>query len=324
MSAPGLTFGIYPLGVAGTPEGLAVGPEDHYESIRRAIRELRGTKTLLPRTYLVYTGPEMEAKLYSSAERYREAGLLGDVCVGCFQEPDLDLDRWLGFLREIIRRYGTELTSLQITNEPNLTFMDGSKPYVLEALVEGVVTARKEARERGLALSIGFGSVPEGPVTTPHFWENLARLGGQRFIESVDYVGHNFYVDVFEEPLDPAEIPASVERMLRKLREDDLVRCGIPASVPIRVTENGWPTGQNPFVPGERTCERQAQVLEIVIRTVHKLRQELNITHYELFGLRDADSTKDDLFHQFGIMRDDYTPKPAYETFRRLIAELGE
>ena len=39
--------------------------------------------------------------------------------------------------------------------------------------------------------------------------------------------------------------------------------------------------------------------------------------HYVLFGLRDAASSKPDLFHQFGIMRDDYTPKPAYTAFKR-------
>ena len=27
----GLEFGVYPLGVAGTPEGLAVGPPDNHE-----------------------------------------------------------------------------------------------------------------------------------------------------------------------------------------------------------------------------------------------------------------------------------------------------
>lgn len=65
------------------------------------------------------------------------------------------------------------------------------------------------------------------------------------------------------------------------------------------------------------------KVLETVIRTIYELRLELNISHYELFGLRDADSSKEDLFHQYGIMRDDYSPKPAYDTFKKLIQELG-
>jgi hypothetical protein len=42
----------------------------------------------------------------------------------------------------------------------------------------------------------------------------------------------------------------------------------------------------------------------------------------ELFTLRDADSSNDDLFHQFGVLRDDYTPKPAFDRLRALFAEL--
>jgi hypothetical protein len=60
-----------------------------------------------------------------------------------------------------------------------------------------------------------------------------------------------------------------------------------------------------------------------VIRAVDGLRSELSITHYDLFGLRDADSGIDELFHQFGIVRDDYTPKPAFDAFRHLVDELG-
>ncbi|WP_246079133.1 hypothetical protein [Paenibacillus piri] len=192
-----------------------------------------------------------------------------------------------------------------------------------QALVEGVIAAKQEIRARNLQVKVGFGSVPESDVSVPHFWKDLAELGGKAFVDSVDFVGHNFYVDVFEEPLDLTEVPASVERTLRNLREHDLAMCGIPASIPIRVTENGWPTGKNPLADIKRSCEHQSKVLETVIRTIYHLRQQLNISHYVLFGLRDADSSKDDLFHQFGIMRDDYTPKPAYYTFKKLIQELG-
>jgi hypothetical protein len=328
MTTSGLTFGIYPLSVAGTPVGLAVGPEDNYEKIQLALKDLRGeTKTLHPRIYLIYTR-EWESKMFSLADRYLEAGLIGDLTLGCGdwtdkQEPDIELNSWLEFIRKVINKYGSHLASLQITNEPNLSFMEGSKPYILQALVEGVITAKKEVQDSNLPIKIGFGSVPDSPVAVPHFWENLVKTGGKPFIDSVDFIGHNFYVDVFEEPLDLKEIPASVERTLRHLREKDLEACGIPATVPIRVTENGWPTGKNPFTNIDRTYEHQVKVLETVIRTIYGLREELNISHYELFGLRDADSSKEDLFHQYGIMRDDYSKKPAYDTFKKLIHELG-
>ncbi len=71
------------------------------------------------------------------------------------------------------------------------------------------------------------------------------------------------------------------------------------------------------------SAERQAAVLETVIRTIHEHRAQFNITHYEHFVLRDADSSNPDLFYQFGLLRDDYTTKPAFECYRQLILELG-
>lgn len=51
MVLSGLTFGIYPLSVAGTPFGLAAGPKDDYEKIRYALRDLRGeSKSCLQET----------------------------------------------------------------------------------------------------------------------------------------------------------------------------------------------------------------------------------------------------------------------------------
>ena len=324
----GLIFGIYPLSAAGTPEGLAVGPDDDYEKIQNALQDLRGSKKLNPRIYLIYTR-EWEEKMLSLAERYHCAGLLGDLTIGCGDwtaegDPEIDPGSWLGFIRKIVDRYGEHLTSLQITNEPNLSFMEGSKPYIIRALVEGVIAAKKESVKRGLPLEMGFGSVPDGPMAVAGFWEALARAGGNEFRDSVDFIGHNFYVDVFDERLlSEEEISASVEQILRDLRKKNLPAAGLPDSVPIRVTENGWPTGKNPLNGMERAYKRQEEVIESIIRTIYNLRTEYNISHYEFFGLRDADSQKEDLFHQFGIMRDDYSPKPAYDLFKRLIGEFG-
>ena len=318
----GLQFGIYPLSVAGTPTGLAVGPPDDYDQIQRVLADIGGDR-VLPRTYLIDMGPGSEASMFALADRLRDGGLLGHLTLGTLQEGDLDIDRWVDLVRAVMADYGAQLASLQITNEPNLTFMEGSKPYILDALIHGVIAAKRTARELRLKTAVGFGSVPQSAVTLPHFWTDLASTGGPALADAVDFVGHNFYVDVFEEPLDLAEIPGRVEQTLAELRRRHLPVAGIPASTPIRVTENGWPTGRNPLADTERTYSHQAEVLETVIRTIHRLRVELNISHYLLFGLRDADSAKHDPFHQFGILRDDYSPKPAYETYKTLVGELG-
>jgi hypothetical protein len=317
-----LRFGIYPLSAAGTPEGLAVGPPDDYEQIQFHLKGLG--PGVLPRTYLIDMEPGGERSVLALADRYGDAGLLGHVTLGCLRDSGFELARWSDLVRTVVRRYGIELSSLQITNEPNLSFMDGSKPYVLDALIHGVIAAKDEARRQGAHLDIGFGSVPQSPLSRPTFWTDLAALGGSAITEALDFVGHNFYIDVFEEPVQLEKIPSRVEQVLRDLRSRDLASAGIPASVPIRVTENGWPTGTNPFSNTARTCERQAEVIDTIVHTVDKLRRELNISHYMLFGLRDADSAKPDLFHQYGILRDDYSAKPAYTTFQRLINELDQ
>ena len=109
----------------------------------------------------------------------------------------------------------------------------------------------------------------------------------------------------------------SVIGVLTHFRQVNMVAAGIPVSVPIHITENGWPTGPT------RSAERQADVLETVIRIIYEHRNQFNIMHYECFALRDADSPNPGLFCQFGLLRDDYSPKPAFKRYRQLIAELG-
>ena len=80
MTGRPLEFGIYPLSVAGTPHGLAVGPPDDDERIAVALADL-GTD-VVPRTYLVDIEPGGEDAVVGLAERYRARGLLGHVTLG--------------------------------------------------------------------------------------------------------------------------------------------------------------------------------------------------------------------------------------------------
>lgn len=324
MTSSGLKFGIYPHGVAGTPTGLAVGPKDEPEKIKLALKELQGaTKTLLPRCYAVYMGTGMVDKVLASIENYVSYGLKWDLALG-FREPGMELDGWLDFIRQIVRRYSSSLVSLEITGEANLSFMDGASPNVQQALVQGVILAKEELKAAGAPVEVGFGVVPDNlEPALPGFWESLSKLVNPAFLGALDYVGYDIYPDVFEPPVAQEALPGAVESLLRRLREGNLTTGGIPASVPIRIAENGWPTGKHPFTGEIRTYEQQSRVLETVIRTIYRLRHELNISHYALFGLRDADSANDEIFHQFGVMRSDYTPKPAFYTFQHLIQELG-
>ena len=313
----GLVFGIHPFGVAGMVQGVASGPPDDFSRLPQIIAELRSGREFLLRTYAGYSGDESVTGVLSLAQMFANTGEPWDFVLA-FRSARAELDGWLKLIRTMVYQFGRSLHSLQITNEPNLTNVpdagDGSNPHVRQALKQGAIAAKTAALSTGASVAIGFNAVP---TFSPHddFWPAIKEFGDE-FLTALDYVGIDFYPDVFGSRIEMAHLPAAIETILRDFRAQ-LSTTGIPATVPMRICENGWPTGP------DRSYERQTDVLEVNIRTVHQLRDELNISHYELFSLRDADSANPNLFYQFGIMQSDYTPKPAYQVYQRLIQELG-
>jgi len=299
-------------------EGVAQGAPDDFEQIGQAVMALSGGKPLLPRTYMLYTGPESVESILQHVEMLVQIGIPWDFVL-CFRAVSGELADWTGLIRTIVQRFGSQLDALQITNEPNLKGVpgaaDGDHPHILVALVQGVLAAREAVKECGATVQIGFSAVPGLP--SDDFWIRLGAQGQSAFATALDYVGYDLYPGVFGPPVPPEAMEATVQALLRQLREVHLAAAGIPETVAIRITENGWPTGP------DRSETTQAQVLETTIRTIHNVRETFHITHYEYFGLRDADSSHPNRFYRFGLLHDDYTPKPAFEIYRKLIAELG-
>ncbi|MFJ9340404.1 hypothetical protein ACIRP0_14070 [Streptomyces sp. NPDC101733] len=114
-------------------------------------------------------------------------------------------------------------------------------------------------------------------------------------------------------PLPAERLSEAVTAVVTTFRHTSLPQAGIGPSVPVHICENDRPTGQ------DRTERRQAEVIEQVLRGLAALRADLNLTGYSFFDLRDANSASTELFDRFGLLHDDYTPKPAFDTYRRLI-----
>ncbi len=319
-----LTFGIYAGSATGDGEYMLHGPTDNLDRANRALDQLQGAnRPFIVRAYEWYIGGGRRKNLTPvQVEGYAIHGRQLDFVL-CYQDATGDLEGWLEVIRHTIRQYGPALAILQIAEEPNnpdpAKGGDGSSPLVHEAIIQGVPAAKAEARKQGYAIQIGFNATPSlAPADT--FWPRLGELATPSFLEALDYVGLDFFPDVFRRLAPdgtPGDLYSAVPAVLKSLREVHLPNGRIPSSVPIHIAENGWATG------ADRSYERQAAVLDAIVRIVYRQSRALNITHYELFALRDADSTNPDLFHQFGLLRDDYTPKPAFETYRHLIAELG-
>jgi hypothetical protein len=320
-----LIFGIYPGGHVGVENDQVAAPPDDPARIQQALSQLQPPgQPFLVRGYLQYTGPLNTVRMGlpetpRAVEQYCTDGRKLDLVL-CFRQPDVP--GWLDFIRQNLHRYHPWLAKVQITEEPNMTTsppVDGCIPHVREALVQGVIAAKEEVQRHGFDIQVGFNATPSFQPNDD-FWPAIAALGGQRFLGALDYIGLDFFPVVFRPVApdgEPGDLRQSVAAVLAHFRQVSLAAAGIPSSIPIHITENGCTTDAS------RSPERQAQVIETVIRTVHEQHTNLNITHYELFSLRDSESSNPNFFFQFGLLRDDYTPKPAFERYRQLIAELG-
>jgi len=327
--APRLTFGIYPGGTLASTTRMSRGKPNDPARIKQAVDMLRGGRPFIMRCYLHYTdtpidwsGPVGHPQDFL---RYAGDGRAIDLVLS-YTSKSGNVAGWVEFVRGAVRRYGPKVAMLQVTEEPNLTIspvIDGSFPNVKDALIQGVIAAKDEACRAGLDdLQVGFSAVPffEADDWNHDFFKVIGSMGGEQFVQSLDYVGLDIFPDVFY-PLPPSgsrgDIRHFTEAAMRSFRETSLPLMGISSTVPIHIAENGWPTGP------DRSYERQAEAVEALVRTIYDYRGNYNVTHYELFDLRDADSADTGIFSQFGLLRDDYTPKPAFEVYRKLLDELS-
>jgi hypothetical protein len=105
-----------------------------------------------------------------------------------------------------------------------------------------------------------------------------------------------------------------VKESVRSLRDCLMPLAGLGDAAAIHIAENGFPTG-----PG-RSEELQSQVLLAMVRSVDAIRATFGVTDYRWFDLRDSSSGDPSIESQYGITRDDYSPKPAFAAYRDLIA----
>ncbi|GAB7050986.1 hypothetical protein JCM9534A_61120 [Catenuloplanes indicus JCM 9534] len=193
----------------------------------------------------------------------------------CFREPGHDLSGWLEFIRAQIRRYAGCLATLQITEEANHAGPggDGGFPAVRQALVDGVIAAKREVRRHGLDVRIGCNSTA---VFDPaqEFWTDLGRRGGDECRSALDYAGLGFFPDVFQ-PVPAGRLPETVAGVLALFRRRSLAVAGIAESVPIHITEHGWGT----VLPAGRGARH---------RRAHRRRAQRRTQHHHVRALSAA------------------------------------
>jgi hypothetical protein len=317
-----LIFGIYPGSALGDVE--RAGPPDRPDRINQALDELQGPagRPFVVRAYDIYADPgdagDTPARQAPAGyDRYLGRGRVLDL-VAAYHSRSGDVEGYCAFIERLIDRHGDQIATLQVGEEPNITDdhnLDGAYPRVSEALIAGVHAAKQSARRSGLRqMKVGCNTSPlYGPAAG--FLAGLTKAGGERFVAELDYIGLDFFPDVFR-PVAAGRLDAVARGLLEEHRRDRMGQAGL-GHLPLVITEHGWPTG-----PG-RPAGRQAEVVRTVIDVISRCAGVLNITGYVHHALRDWHSAGSGLLCQFGLMTDDYTAKPAFAVYRQLIDEFS-
>lgn len=327
-----LRFGITPLtaGSAGASQ-LEPVPHDDDRDVAGALGLRPDGKQLVMRMNRMFMadGTEGIQRYAEIVDRYAEAGLDSELQVR-YHPPEGqegDMAAWESYVREAARTLGRResVTALSITNEANFTASsntsDGSYAGVREAIVVGMIAARDELDRIGREdVELGFSFAWRwAPNSDRAFWEEIGRRATPEFREALDYVGVQVYPHLV---WPPAPLPGrtagdEIVEALTLLRDCYMPKAGLGDEVDLWVSENGYPTNL-----GRSEASQDASLLASV-EAVHAYSGTLGVTDYRWFNLRDNRTGGPDLFDSVGLLRDDYSEKPAYATFRELVARVG-
>ena len=269
-------------------------------------------------------------------DAYAAQGFQSEVQVR-YHPPDGhegDMAGWESFVRAAVDQLATRrdssgrpsVVAMSITNEANFPLSpntsDGAYDGVLDALVNGIVAARDEAAKVGRPdLALGFTVMWRwNPDSDQRFWEALGSRATPEFRSALDYVGLQAYPGLV---WPPAPIPGrsagdEVAEALTLLRDCYMPKASLGSDVSLWITENGYATNLG------HTEAQQESDLTSTLDAVHRLSGTLGVTDYRYFNLRDNNSHGADLFDAVGLLRDDYSEKPAFATYRSLIRGYGE
>ena len=328
-----LRFGITPrlAGSAGATQEEPVA-EDLTKNVEalRALRPKRRQLVLRLNRLFWSDGTRGVKRMGRLVRRYALAGFRSEIQVR-YHPPEGhegDIEGFERFVEKAVRRLGRRpaVVGFSITNEANLPISpntsDGAYDGVVDALVRGVIVARRELRRLGRPrLDVGFNVMWRwNPHSDRAFWEDIgAHPDAARFRRAVDNVGLQVYPGLV---WPPTAVPGrtagdEVAEALTLVRDCYMPKADLGRRVELWVSENGYATNLG------RTEESQQRDLESSVDAVAQWSGALGVTDYRWFNLRDNNSDGSDLFSAVGLLRDDYSRKPAFATYRAAIAGYG-
>jgi hypothetical protein len=230
---------------------------------------------------------------------------------------------WTRFVRHVVDALGSDphVVALTITNEINLrgspNTSDGAYPRAQSALIDGILAAHREARRRGDAqLRLGFTYAYRFDPTIDAQMFAALRRGRRAFRQALGFVGVDFYPELV--PGRAVPIGRATRQMLAFVRDQLMALGGLGRRIPIWITETGYDT-----IPGVAGPDRQRTALREIITTVARAAARYDVIDLRWFNLRDSGPDATGFGERSGLLTAGYRRKPAFGTYRALIARYG-
>ena len=221
--------------------------------------------------------------------------------------PD-DPQMFADFAGAAAQRYRDDISIWEVWNEPNNAdfFKPAPDPASYGALLEASSRAIKSARSDATVLSGGLAPAEDdgrdiAPVT---------------FLSALYADGFNRYFDAFA--IHPYSFPAlpdapgtghwNTAQQLDTMHETMVA--GGDEGKSVWITEFGAPTGTG---PGAVSDDVQAQTMNQILAMA---RDTPWIATAFVFNLRDTGTDSDDIEQNFGLLRNDFSRKPAFDAVK--------
>lgn len=243
----------------------------------------------------------------SSAPESLKQGCEGDWWErGVQDHPPADPRDYARAAEFLTDRYGTKLAALEIWNEPNLSYEflapAARKAAVYAALVRATYPASKRGDRRVPVLA---GAMAYSDLD---FLRRLYRAGIRGFHDGLSF-----------HPYSDGRGPASVAAPARLefgagIRSIRAAQVAAGAARPLWLTEFGFSA-----CSWCGTLEQQATLIADTVRHIPELPYVRGATLYQL---RDTETLPDSWEHNFGLVRQDHSRRPAYAAFKSAVAEV--
>ncbi len=231
-------------------------------------------------------------------------------CTSSDKCPPGNMAEWQEFLRTTVTRYKASVSHWEIWNEPNLRgfWASGPDPAAYTELLKASYPAVKEADPNAVVITGGLApaGVRDADRYPPlDFLKGMYAAGAQGSFDA-------FGMHPYTYPFTPDE-PAVYNNFANLgLYYDVMVANGDQAKQ-VWSTEAGAPTGT--YVSSDRRAVSEAQQALTAKRIYEIAAQRPWMGPVFWFCFRDYGPNLGDIEQNFGILRNDWSPKPAYDAF---------